>query len=752
MEKWLLAILIIVLIAILGLVIPFKFLASNQGPRNNETNINTSTMSLNISLEASIPSFPSFISFTEPAVVKNSPQYKLPLALGNVEYMESASLSKEEKEILENNGFVITGGDWHDFSKGYKELNKRFPIFVTSDSVLHTYHLVFDTTLKKLEENLLYGEVENMTRYLLERSMQDYHSYSGATKEAAKRNVAFFSVAMKLLDQNFTVPNDVSDIVNKELARITEHKGFKPSVVFNSNPNCNPETPTCYGEDYSQYIPRGHYTQTEKLKRYFKAMMWYGRMAFFANPGIVSKRDANISTVQAQLIALHLGENTTALEEWNDVYQVTSFFVGTADDLTPLDYIDVMRSVYGDEVNPSDFAISKNLERFRKAITNKKKPKIYGGSGICGSISFGEKELEKCLNKTIGMRLMGQRLIPDSYILGRLVYPTVKEYTGNDEPFTLVHSGLGSIRGFPRGLDVMASLGSGTAKDILSKTGDTDYEGYWEALKNTTKYTESVDWNKNVYNAWLYSLKTLLTINHTGYPTFMQTQAWTLKDLKTVLGSWTELRHDTILYGKQSYTMARTLSYHGGGAEKRIEDGYVEPEIRLYSRMMALNNGTLEGLEALGVLDKLGRSGGDIRERFKKFGKLLERLTEISKKELKGQTLSKNDKSFISHFGENLESCTFGIGGKSLDTRIVADVHTDINSGKVLEEGLGNIDTIFVVYKDENKLKLGAGPVYSYYEFKHPMSDRLTDEKWRNEILENSTEVDFLQSIEPSCD
>jgi len=26
---------------------------------------------------------------------------------------------------------------------------------------------------------------------------------------------------------------------------------------------------------------------------------------------------------------------------------------------------------------------------------------------------------------------------------------------------------------------------------------------------------------------------------------------------------------------------------------------------------------------------------------------------------------------------------------------------------------------------------LAAGPVLSYYEFKHPMSDRLTDEAWR---------------------
>ncbi len=31
----------------------------------------------------------------------------------------------------------------------------------------------------------------------------------------------------------------------------------------------------------------------------------------------------------------------------------------------------------------------------------------------------------------------------------------------------------------------------------------------------------------------------------------------------------------------------------------------------------------------------------------------------------------------------------------------------------------------------DGRLVVGAGPVLSYYEFKHPMGDRLTDEKWR---------------------
>ncbi len=65
-------------------------------------------------------------------------------------------------------------------------------------------------------------------------------------------------------------------------------------------------------------------------------------------------------------------------------------------------------------------------------------------------------------------------------------------------------------------------------------------------------------------------------------------------------------------------------------------------------------------------------------------------------------------------------------------TTMVADVHTDTNTKMVLEEGVGNVDLILVAYKQpDGQMVVGAGPVMSYYEFTHPMDDRLTDDKWR---------------------
>ena len=67
---------------------------------------------------------------------------------------------------------------------------------------------------------------------------------------------------------------------------------------------------------------------------------------------------------------------------------------------------------------------------------------------------------------------------------------------------------------------------------------------------------------------------------------------------------------------------------------------------------------------------------------------------------------------------------------------LIADVHTDPNSGQVLEEAVGFSFIIYVKASIKGKDQIVQGPVFSYYEFKQPMSDRLTDEKWQRMLME----------------
>jgi len=333
------------------------------------------------------------------------------------------------------------------------------------------------------------------------------------------------------------------------------------------------------------------------------------------------------------------------------------------------------------------------------------------------------------------MRFIGQRFVPDSYLFQNLVSPAVGMYVGDDEPFTMCMTLLGPARCFPRGLDVMAVLGSQRAYEILKEEGDTEYEGpdtsydkQLEELKEEFEAFSIADWNRNLYWSWLYALKPLLKEFGEGYPTFMQTKAWQDKELNTALASWAELRHDTILYAKQSYTPWLTAI----PPQPKPVVGYVEPVPEFYARMLALTTMTREGLGQLDALSEAERS------RLEDLESVLERLIEIARDELENKELDDDDYEFIRNFGEELASIVAGVEAE--ETTLVADVHTDTNSLQVLEEGVGQVDLILVAYKvPDGRIIVGAGPVFSYYEFKYPISNRLTDEQWK-EMLKQGEE------------
>jgi hypothetical protein len=189
------------------------------------------------------------------------------------------------------------------------------------------------------------------------------------------------------------------------------------------------------------------------------------------------------------------------------------------------------------------------------------------------------------------------------------------------------------------------------------------------------------------------------------------------------LASWTELRHDTILYAKQSYTGEYTSFFP---PPEPVVPGYVEPRPELYARLLALTEMTARGLSDLGVLS------GPAAARLQRLAALLERLRDLAVKELQNEPLSPADYDFIRGVGAAFEEAVLGVEEVGVKTTLVADVHTDPNSGQVLEEGVGYVQYLWAVFPlPDGRLVLGAGPVLSHYEFKQPLADRLTDESWR---------------------
>lgn len=323
-----------------------------------------------------------------------------------------------------------------------------------------------------------------------------------------------------------------------------------------------------------------------------------------------------------------------------------------------------------------------------------------------------------------GFRFMGQRFTIDASIFQRLVYREVKE------------NSLGQRRMLPRGLDIPAAMGSKEAYSILQSMGETGYPGYSENMAKMQNYFKTLGketWTQNLYWGWMHSLLPLTGEKPEGYPSFMRNPAWERKELNTFLGSWTELKHDTVLYAKQVYAECG-----GGGA---VDDrGYVEPNPVLYARLAALTGMTREGLKTRGLLDPRDE------ENLNRMEEMALYLKSISEKELNNSPLSDEDYQFIRSYGGSLEHFWLealrdeGIDHRSaIDDRpaaLVTDVATDIAGGRVLEEATGKIYEIYAVVPVDGKLRIAKGGVYSYYEFTSPLSGRLTDTKWRD-MLDN---------------
>ncbi|MFH1836349.1 MAG: DUF3160 domain-containing protein [Methanobacteriota archaeon] len=716
------------------------------------------------------------------------PQYNLPLSTSQIlnynYFLKKVPLSREEAELMSNNGFVVIQNSFNkredSITQPYSNLKYAdVPIFVTSDSLLHVYHLLFDETLRQIEEREFYDSIWGISMDLFQDSVEKYNNTSRfETSEALRRNVAYFSVALELLKPNteqvkicsgsdwkckgvqesffrkdeldiysFNTPLFVKDEVEEELALIRGHVGLNASPLF------------VYKEDYSQYVPRGHYASSERLKNYFKAVMWYGRMSMLLKgtdqvgagercvsvppcKALISEYDAQIQTMQASLIADELSKNQGLLDKWERIYTVTSFYVGFSDDLGPYEYIDALNSVFDGEFDLNDLSQEK-IGLLKAKLAEHRPPKIYGGTGLCTYMPpFTPEQADECLDYTKGFRFMGQRFIPDSYMFSNLISPYVGDFHGKNcgEVFTCESTLGGPQRVFPRGLDVMALLGSSRAADLLIELGDTEYSGRDSEGNNVSYETafnelrgefngfDEVDWNRNLYWSWLHTLKPLLNDYGGGYPTFMQTRAWQDKSLTTALASWAELRHDTILYAKQS-----SSGVWGAVVPREFEVvGYVEPVPEFYNRLLALTRMTKNGLSDMDVLDNSSKRS------FNKLDEILQRLVNISTMELENEILTQSDYDFIKNFGDTLDGVISDVPRESRKTTIIADVHTDLNTKQVLEEGVGPVKLIVVAYMlPDGRILVGAGPVMTYYEFKHPLSDRLTDDGWKKMLASN---------------
>jgi hypothetical protein len=711
--------------------------------QQKDNDITPNTDPKNVSMDLDYYRFGEY-SLMDVGVEPNVKSYTVNSDLSNVYFLKeddpdgyyravlNEELTATQKTTLAQDQFIITQGETKEFFPVYETNRYSYvPNFITVDSVMHTYHLMFDSMLKDLEENYLAGANSELTKIMVSKSLEQYDEYSADQElaNAAKRNVAFFSVAAKLMDPTFSVPVVVESEVNAELALINDHSEFMALSPVMAIGFDNPNALDNLKEDYTQFIPRGHYTKSDLLKKYFTSMMWQGRVTFLSKD--------KTTVLSALLISDVIANNDDVYTLWDSIYAPINFFVGKADDITYYEY----KAIY-DVVFPDGFVNDANkIETFFSEVKKLEPPQI-------NSIPIFDETIQPDRAEVItGFRFMGQRFTVDAMIFQNLIYRDVLETADGDRKM------------LPTMLEVPAAIGDDTALDIIKSDTNfytfPNYEAQMTKLRTSLSEIGLDKWTQNLYWSWIYTLNGMVGDTPEGYPGFMLTDKWQRKELNTYVSSLTELKHDTILYSKQ--VMAEMGD---AGPDQAPDDkGYVEPNLETYRRLLALVQMTRSGL-----LDRdlITATNDDecrfLEDRSQKaycnldhLESVVTTLINISKKELVEEPLTQDEYDFIRNYGGELETMFLNTLDPDANRYTAVDDNpamliADVASapGEVLEEGTGYINNIYVIVPVEGELRITKGAVYSQYEFKVPSSSRMTNEQWRA-MLEQGTQPEMVK-------
>lgn len=656
----------------------------------------------------------------QPLIAGKIDESRLPLAeIPQTARNADRILSVRDRERLALQGFYIepAAALSHIAVDDMADLYQRIqsPVFLTSDLYLHSFHLLFDRMLQNIERERLYPELLLLTRKLAAGAANDLRAYGGADGrlgQALTNTLVYFAVAARLLDSHYPVPAEVRADVEAITDRIIQADGPLPSFK-------NPLGPD--KEDFTQYRVRGHYVSAPqkdpsgrnddavqdpaRLERYFRAMMWYGRRNFLLSD--------DVQTVSAILMTRALAQEGE-FDRWEKIDWVLRKLVGKTDDWSPSDFRQVMQKVFGTaKPDVNDILRDTSLERFRERARQ-----MLPFSRIVDTQTGPVSTPQERQRMTAGFRLLGQRFTWDSHVFSQLTNP-------------------GVMRNLPSASDIMAVLGSPAAEEVVrGMAKDQGWESayYAEQKKLKDLIGKSVEKKETTYDFWVHAFSSLFLAPESRQH-FARTTAWQYKNLNAALGSWSELKHDTVLYSKQSYAEA------GEGEEFEIPSytppsvkGYVEPAPIFFGRLAELAGSMLAELDAAGFLT------GDYKDKLHIFEALTKRAFTIAGKEVKGDPLTADDYAWIetapnAFNGGLLLPGTMGdaVSSDLLKMAVIVDVATDAFDGRVLEVAVGAPQRLIVAVKDlYGGTRIATGYVYSWYEFAD--GKRWTDSEWRAEV------------------
>jgi len=638
------------------------------------------------------------------------------------------------------------------------------PVFITSDSILNAFHVLFEDSFRELELRRAARFRPDFEKLLTSARQLAATGDILAPERAALalqhlERVLGPALVLNGTPLDFFAATDRADI-QAQVDRLNAATATElPAWLAPADPD------SLLAIDYARCRPVGFYTAPARLAAYFRAMRWLQLVPFRANRE--PEFDAMI------LLAC-------ASRECEFIFgtNLMSSILGPSDDPSP---VNLARAI--DTSNPRN---TRSYDSRRPEIRNYV-TKLLIDQGYYRINT--DLRAQRSLGQTFGQlifRIVPQAALPDSVLFQQLLDHNQR----------------------PSGLAVAALLGSPLAKTQTTAPA--------AGVPLSIPAPPNNHARPSIYDSYLDTLRALFLPPEPEAPAFLRSEAWTAKSTQTALAGWAQMRHTFTLQSKMSVTT---------GGLFVTPPGFVEPTPEFYARLGELvtkcdkvlrdttayqpsplfeaaelrdliafittrwitANGTAQHdrfgsngenygelcqiisasdeyeelaktkqwtdperesdetfrqhlIELISVLETraariesgeapLPTSESPLRERWQRLARIVARLQALSHKQLRHQPWSTEEAAFIKDYGHYLETLSGYTGEPRDDAPRWAEVSGLPENGKFLAAGVGRPRELYVLYPWNGIEVLCVGSVMQYYEYE--TGDRLTDDAWR---------------------
>jgi Protein of unknown function (DUF3160) len=451
-------------------------------------------------------------------------------------------LAPPELERLRQTGVVVPARlALPSYAYGYHEIfQSQLPVYITADSLFHAVFASHDATIEALEKASIAPALTDALARMhcaLPAAAADYPAET-------TRDLDLYLTVARSLAADVPVVSLVGDTsVDRDAA----------ALIAKIKAAAGAEQITMFGRprliDFTQYTPRGHYTHSEDLTRYFLAAMWTSRLEL----NLVSRssrssapgpepdpRETPREAIDAFALA-DLATRSGAAPGIATVEQAWTLLAGRREDVA-IDQLAALRKTAGISSlrDPDAFALLKRAIGDHYQRTTRLHP-MPEGSTVLPAIAT----------------LIGPRVVVDATAILPLVNGAVRDRN-------TVHTA-----------DVVYSMGLDRGKHYLA--ADLARFGNLAAQLEVARTLEhTLPLGDDLYSAWLAAIRALAVAPAGVLPSFATTEVGADLRFNTISAAYGQLKHNYVLMAGQPYSEF--------GCE--IPDGYIEPAPAAYDALI----------------------------------------------------------------------------------------------------------------------------------------------------------------------